>query len=503
MMPSYQCLPPDSSIALMRKILTKVHFKSLWNRSPMRLALLLGLPFFWSFPDQGTLPTGYGSADEKIASMLHTVSRNSEDMVSRAYQATDRNITNPERGFYYTANCEGAVDPEKLLAWRREQGVTLAVCSVDLQAFVERRIDEDALDLFDKNMLAFRTAGLKAILRFSYSADIAGRDASREQISEHLDQLKPYLEKNKDVIAVVHAGFIGGWGEWAYSQHFGNLGQLSESNWADRRAVVEKLLGTVPRERMVQLRTPEFKRRFTGGKPLQQAEAFSGSDRARLAHHNDCFLASANDWGTYTRLSVEYPYLQADTTFLPMGGETCNYEPKRSNCENALRELSRFHYSYLNASYHPDVLRTFRQQGCYGDIQRKLGYRIVLRQGEFSREAHPGGAMSLRLTVQNEGWAAPYNQRRAELVLRNVISRAKFRFVLDTDPRLWLPSQQITVQQTIELPRDLPTGSYELLLHLPDAAPSLHDRPEYSIRMAVAEGWESETGFNQLGHVIT
>lgn len=53
--------------------------------------------------------------------------------------------------------------------------------------------------------------GKKAVLRFAYERDFMGRAAvgpTGEQILEHLDQLKPFLEKNKDLILVVQAGMI-------------------------------------------------------------------------------------------------------------------------------------------------------------------------------------------------------------------------------------------------------------------------------------------------------
>ena len=34
-------------------------------------------------------------------------------------------------------------------------------------------------------------------------------------------QLKPVLQKNEDVIFVLQAGFVGAWGEWYYTTHFG------------------------------------------------------------------------------------------------------------------------------------------------------------------------------------------------------------------------------------------------------------------------------------------
>ena len=74
-----------------------------------------------------------------------------------------------------------------------------------------------------------------------------------EQILAHLDQLKPFLEKNKDLILVVQAGMIGAWGEWHSSV------QGLENSEETKAAVLEKLLSVVPAERNVQVRLPEFK----------------------------------------------------------------------------------------------------------------------------------------------------------------------------------------------------------------------------------------------------
>lgn len=44
----------------------------------------------------------------------------------------------------------------------------------------------------------------------------------------------------------MHAGFIGVWGEWYYTAHYGNEGVLSEEDWARRRQVVSELLQALP-----------------------------------------------------------------------------------------------------------------------------------------------------------------------------------------------------------------------------------------------------------------
>jgi hypothetical protein len=185
-----------------------------------------------------------------------------------------------------------------------------------------------------------------------------------------------------------------------------------------------------------------------------------------------------------------------------MGGETCNYSPPRSDCPTALKELQMFHWSYLNAGFQQDVVDSWRSQGCFNEIKQKLGYRFVLQSGFFSTLAIPGGEFSVRFTLRNEGWAAPYNRRDVELVLRNLTDGALYRFNLNVDPRRWLPGQTAVVEQTISLSADMPAGSYTVLLNLPDPMPSLRNRSEYAIQLANDDIWEADTGFNKLHHIV-
>jgi Domain of unknown function (DUF4832) len=53
-----------------------------------------------------------------------------------------------------------------------------------------------------------------------------------------------------------------------------------------------------------------------------------------------------------------------------------------------------------------------------------------------------------------------------------------------------------------QLPDDISPGRYEMFLNLPDPAPSLRERPEYSIRLANKNVWDAKTGFNSLNHSI-
>ena len=56
------------------------------------------------------------------------------------------------------------------------------------------------------------------------------------------------FQDHEDVISVVQAGFIGVWGEWYYTTHFGNPnnGGPNDHDWANRIKVVNALLTAVP-----------------------------------------------------------------------------------------------------------------------------------------------------------------------------------------------------------------------------------------------------------------
>lgn len=419
--------------------------------------------------------------------------------VSVSYAGTDADLANPERGLMHYADCSGApLVVGTLEGWRRD-GVTQVFCMVYLREFRERDLDDAVLGLLQRQFDAVRAAGMTTILRFAYTDSEAGDDASPAQVLRHIAQLEPVLAANSSVIATLQAGFVGAWGEWYYTQHFGNAGRISAADAANRKAVVDALLDALGPTRTVQLRTPGFKRSFHGPEALDPASAFDGSARARVGHHNDCFLAGPDDFGTYTDPAVERPYLAADSTYLPVGGETCAVNAPRSECASAIAEMTQFHWSYLNADYHPDVLAGWRSGGCMPEIQRRLGYRFVLTDGTFSSS---GRSVDVRFAVRNDGFSAPYNPRPAQLVLR-AGSGAMTRLPLTTDPRRWAAGSVTTVTETVAVPADLPAGTYQLGLALPDATPALAEVPEYAIRTANADLWIAADGYNDLKASVT
>lgn len=446
-----------------------------------------------------------------------------------AYTTSSTNFANPERGFYHHVETRGS-DPasyslSQLQGYRSSEKITLIYCINVLDSFVTSNISPSFLDHMQSNLNTVRTAGLKCILRFSYTDIVNGDDgswppvppygdATKTQMLAHLAQLRPLLQANSDVIATVQMGFIGIWGEGYYTDHFvddpNNPGTVSAARWQDRLDVLTALLAALPPSRMTAVRTPEMKQNMFGTTtPLSQANAYAGSLLARTSYHNDCFLASASDFGTWQSAAGK-SFMADESQFVAMGGETCNYNPPRSACPSALAELALFHWSYLNIDYHPDVLTNTSKTdswvsgGCLDEIRRNLGYRLVLQAGTYDDAVQPGQQFSISLTLQNAGYAAPFNPRPVQLLLRNQTTGAIYAAPLPEDPRFWFGGETAVLDHNICLPNTIPTGSYDLLLHLPDRAPSLAARPEYAILFANDGGvQETATGYNKLLHTLT
>lgn len=515
----------------------------------IRLSIVLCLSLFLSTWGSTALLATPGSLSEQSVATPETLPfRTEEPLTTVTYQPLDELFPNPERGFYHHTERDSAdlssLDVAELQQLRTNENITLILRLFVLRSFVDSNLPRPYLDRIAADFAAIREAGLKVIVRFAYTVEMPETemppwgDADVERILGHLEQLEPILRENSDVIAVVQAGFIGIWGEWYYTDYFvedpARPEIISNFYYAQRREVLFALLNALPTDRMVQVRTPLQKQRIfsldagaIGAWPPARAldrqpvflpvilsgannqvpprTPYDGTEITRTGHHNDCFLASDTDFGTYVNIKQEKGHLAEETKYLPMGGETCNVNPPRSECSTALEELERFHWSYLNMDYHPDVLESWSSGDCMDTVKRRLGYRFTLLEGTYPAQIRAGDELSLEIRLRNDGWAAPYNPRPVELLLRHTESGEIYPFELSADPRFWLADGDgiHSLDESVLMPSDLPAGDYELLLNLPDPKPQLEQEPAYSIRLANEDVWEASTGYNNLLHTIT
>ena len=416
------------------------------------------------------------------------VGTNPAPMVRLSFVESNADIINPERGFYVGMNLAASSGA----AQARAGGYSLAIAEVRLDAYRDRPIDAALLAQLDAGFATVRAAGIKVVLRFMYNAAFDA-DAPRSVILGHIAQLKPLLQRNADVIAVMQAGFIGAWGEWHTSTN-------GLDNAGDRGAILTAILNALPVSRAVQVRTPMHKEAFAGA-PVSGAEAFNGSNAARIGHHNDCFLASSSDFGTYASpVSQWESYVSQDTRFTPMGGETCAVSA-RTDCGPAVAEMSNNHWSYLNREYHQDVLAGWETQGCGDDIRRHLGYRLVLKQAVHSATVAPGGVLALSLDIANTGFAAPFNERPVYVVLSGGGARRVARLNA-VDVRRWQQGQTASIAVKLRVPANAAPGSYKIALWMPDDATALRDDSRYAIRLANDGMFDATTGDNVISGAL-
>lgn len=402
----------------------------------------------------------------------------------RKYAPSDEEFPNPERGLMVFIK----LDEKHDLAYLRGKGVTLAFANVTLAAFRSGAIAGDFLEKLDQGFQRVRASGLKIVLRFTYSGAIGEADAPKATVLRHIGQLKPLLQAHGDVIAALQAGFIGAWGEWHGSTQ-GN------DNDGVRREVVTALLDAVAPSRMVQLRTPAFKRSLTGSAPIAEAEAFRGTPRARLGHHNDAFFSDANDMGTYAEpVQGSKDWVAQDSRFVVNGGETTD-RPKGGGAD-FLAEMERTRWSFCHFRYPDAVKAQWEKEGHLGRMRRRLGYRFSLVEAAFPPSVKPGGQLELALRLRNEGFAAPFNPRPLRVVLAGK-GGARFDAKTSVDARRWEPGEH-KVTLRLSIPSKAPRGVYRLALALPDDAASLAGRPEYAIRFANQGAWDAKEGLNVL-----
>lgn len=430
------------------------------------------------------------------------------------YKPSTLNFSNPERGFYkHTSAHSGtyqSLNQTSLTNYRVLNNITLIYRAFPLDDFIDTPISESYLANMQNDFDKIRKAGIKCFIRFTYSddQDVPKRDATKALMLSHIKQIKPLLQANEDVISLMQAGFIGAWGEWYYTSQadFGGEGynglSVTTTNTNNRKEIVEALLDALPASRMLQVRTPTFKQGLYSKNALTTTQAFSETSVARIGHHNDCFLASSSDYGTYDNVTTQYPYLAQDTKFVPMGGETCTLNSPRTDCATAVLEMGKFHWTFLNLDFYPGVIDGFETNNCFDDIQKKLGYRFELTSATFPKSQLLRDKLPVTLKIINSGFATPFNERKAYLVLKNIATNQVFSILMASDPRTWLGPTELTINENITLPSNLTTGNYKMYLHLPDNLPSLTNRSEYAIRFANDNIWDATTGYNDLNYTI-
>lgn len=443
---------------------------------------------------------------------------------------------NPERGFYiaYQPTGGGRVGqqdtphpPLRAVKLRELRARPEAITLIRDNILIPRRywgkpIAPQYLNELQSNFDAVREAGLKTVPRLLYDWSMQNRDPDEATISRHLQQLAPLLRKNSDVIAWMQGGLFGGAGEGNASdqgyvtlRHRAAKGNLKWQGLSEagKRLWLQELR-VLPPERMMNVRYPRLKWDLFGWTPetamrhvRTPQNAFNGSEPSRVGFYNQGFMGSPEHYAMF-QMKNEAAFTSADAEFVVHEGEISNASAYKLRDDQVRIDMARYKMTALNCGGDawPQVAATWKRNGDYDEIARRMGYRFRLINTAVPVSLRPGSTFTLRMRMTNDGYARAMNPRGVAIVLREQRTRRKYSFLISAGKgnRLWLPGPAETKNLTLmaRLPAGITPGSYEVLLHLHDPHPALRNRPEYSIRLANRRVWEPDTGYNRLLHHI-
>ena len=427
-----------------------------------------------------------------------TPTPNNASMLSVQFTPSTLDFPNPERGFY-----KYAADPAKLdadyLNSITQQGYRLIYTPADLSAWRNQDLPQSYLNALNEGFELMRQAGVKAVLRFAYDYEASGKDTNLAQVKRHIEQLKPIINRNADVIAVWQGGFIGAWGEW----HSSANGLNSDSN---KKEIAQALLAALPANRQLNLRYPYDLIKWYGT-PASAEDFANNSEKARIGIHNDCYLASIDDTGTYQprrdlTIDAQRLFTRAQVQYTSFGGETCApIAQARTTCSDILREGKEYRLGYLNYDYHEDFINGWEKEGCMADVRKNIGYRIELSQFQISSKAQ-SGSLKWALKLSNQGWARPLNPRDIVVRFTSADGSSKDVALENTNLRTLDAGASAQWEGTLTLP-GLSAGEYSVSLGAPDPDARLAGNTRFSLRFANADSgsvqWNLRTGFLDTG----
>ncbi len=453
------------------------------------------------------------------------------------FTEAEGDVTNPERGFYkhfeyhFDSSDPGHVNPS-ISAYTFDE--TLALTIFYLEDFVGAdALSSDVITKVETELAALRSKGKKAIVRFAYTAKhpATSYEPTKDQIINHLDQLKAVFTAYDDVVYLFQAGFIGTYGEWYYVNDDFTYSKSGSAlvGYQNRIDVVNKMLSVTSRQ--IAVRTPFYKRGYlypsAYNTTVPGISSWGTEPNNRIGYYNDGFRGSSSDVGTFeSDQDREQWFGQGE--WLVCGGESAyvgtdsngngtlepeekqawlDANPTLANPDNSIAAMRQQHWSYMHNAETNILMDYWAGPNPAGksvvscgtdripDFKKALGYRLVINSADFTGSSLESGAtVNYSISIQNKGCARVIYPRPCKLVLIHNGTPAVLKDNL-TDVRNLAPGASATVLE----------GSFTLLqnvykddklaIWLPDNATGLQATPAYSIHLANSDvTWEN--GYN-------
>ena len=245
---------------------------------------------------------------------------------------------------------------------------------------------------------------------------------------------------------------------------------------------------------------------------INENNAFSQIDVARLGLHNDGYLASETDYGTFEidERDESLLYQHNLTKYTSFGGESTKSESKYNNFENAIEDMKYRHCSYLNKTYDREVKEKWKKSTYYSNtdiysgqngykyIQDHLGYRFVLREVKLKQE---GDSQRISMKLENTGFGNIINPKDVEIIYKQ--GDTTFTSKVETDIRKDLSKEEniSNLNYLINLPKGIKPGNYDVYIKISEPYESLKYNTKYNIQFANINIWNENIGANFIGNV--
>ncbi|MDR1121869.1 MAG: DUF4832 domain-containing protein [Dysgonamonadaceae bacterium] len=391
--------------------------------------------------------------------------------------------------------------------------ISLTQLYIYLTSFWDKPISQNGLNNIQLLFDGLRAHNVKAVLRFAYSRDDgrigdghSGQNPGYTRTMGHLDQLKPLIQSNMDVISIVEAGLIGTWGEWT-------PGYSSDDNCR----IAKKLFSFFPENYGMVVRYNNIK---------ENLKSFlTNEEMLRIGFANDYFTTGLKNCGSsdYCMYDANYNKVKDESfTFYMRGEIPYNEGPPWGfdilmNPDDVLQVLKDHHYTTLDITQnfadnitHWKTVKVTPQQlqkkhifyqeeyfnneqgervprSFYQFVRDHLGYRLNLLKTSSLQVAN--GNLSYDLKLTNTGFATLHNPKTAYLVLINEAGQVTKEIELsNVNPKDWQPFAKAnpdelqihTIAGTV--PLEL-TGNYRVGIWIKDN--SNPTKAAYAVKFAV------------------
>ena len=362
----------------------------------------------------------------------------------------------------------------------------LALIEINLKNYATCDLTDPALSEIDSILSSWAQTGSQLIVRFLYDWDgqnLQSEPRELSQILTHMKQVGPIVNQYASSVYLLQGIFVGNCGEMNNTIHMGN---------GEMQTLFQTLADVIDPSIFLSVRTPA------------QWRAIVEKDQFRLGLFNDGMLGSANDTGTYGdkaaadantnytdawRREDELAFQNEVCRYVPNGGEVI-IDNEYNDFDNAVKDLSQMHVSYLNSAYDGSVLNKWKEtivnqpqtntdgifdgMNGYDYIGRHLGYRYVLRDSSVQFHPLKDQTATLTVDVENVGFSNCY--RPLEVTVQIICDRTGQcvrTIAVDTDPRLWNSGEttEFTVPIDVRgLDEHEDTDTYTLYLSCTDPA---------------------------------